>query len=40
VDIAPATGKEAPVFPAAKWDSDAIFGHYIVSSLSGVIHTI
>ena len=38
VDIAPATGQEARVFPAAKWYADAIFGS--VSSLSGVIHTI
>jgi hypothetical protein len=40
VDIAPATGQEAPVFPAAKWYADAIFGHYAVSSLSGGIRTI
>jgi len=33
VDIAPATGQEAPVIPAAKWYADAIFGHYVLSSL-------
>jgi hypothetical protein len=32
MDIAPATGEEAPVFPAAKRYPDPIFGHRDLSS--------
>jgi hypothetical protein len=33
MDIAPAACEEAPVFPATKWYADAIYGHYVLSSL-------
>jgi hypothetical protein len=32
MDIASATGEEAPIFTAAKWYPDPIFGHCDVSS--------